>query len=289
VYARDAQYEAQQRTVAVSAKPAVGKELLSRADFPEVANVQSSFKGQFETERFIFGKIRDFTLRSIAHLNSSSNHVAGGNSTHHSDIVQYRMMAENISRAQLKGLDILHIPKGIRDNVIAKLLHDNGVEFKRPAGVHIGIASTTSNVHHSSFGALNTIFAHPTSNNLVDQTGNSSFYRAFDKLHLSLDGSVGEVGEKMAFTPNQLLKCFVAMISLALASSESDRSSSKSHLRIVFADLMESQVQAGKYGLASSDADTKGNSRIHNETKKECGFGTAPIWYQQSMATGPPT
>jgi len=248
-FARDAHYDSQHRTLAVSMKPAVGKELfpLANNSLSAVVDSGNSFKGQFETERFIFGKIRGYTLRTMTHLNSNtSSTFAGHNVSHLSEIAQFRMMAENVPIHHLQGLDILSMPKGIREYVVAQLLHDHGA----------GVVSAFRGVS-------------------VDQVDSNSSKRP-------------NLQSKNLFV-SEFLSSLLRFLSVALAVNSRrsvDCKYGKSNIHLLLVKVL--REQSGKIDLTASDLDLNGCSRVHLDTMKESGFGTAPIWYQQSVATGPP-
>jgi len=68
----NAQYEAGNRTTGIAMKPAVGKQIFSDNQLHAAAG---SFKGTFDTERFVFAKIRDFTNRIATHGNHAQTIV----------------------------------------------------------------------------------------------------------------------------------------------------------------------------------------------------------------------
>jgi len=69
----NAHYEAGNRTTGIAMKPAVGKQIFSDNLIHAAAG---SFKGTFDTERFVFGKIRDFTNRIASHGDHAQTIVA---------------------------------------------------------------------------------------------------------------------------------------------------------------------------------------------------------------------
>jgi len=129
----DAEYESQQRTVAVSMKPAIGKELFAVQALDDSQNA-GAFKVQFEAERFIHAKIREFTVRSSGRFNSANDWdvhrarvdlAADGDLLHlidESEPLRRRLVAEAFSYKKDMHLSI---PKGIREYVVAQLLRDS--------------------------------------------------------------------------------------------------------------------------------------------------------------------
>jgi len=273
---RDAHYEAQQRTVSVSAKPAIGKELFSIADSLVGAN---SYQGQFETERFLHGKIREYTLRSIAHSNSSNSSL-NEDSSHGpmdllSDVALYRMMAENVPVNYLKGLDILSVPKGIRYHVVAKLLHDNGAEKM------VDISSdmpSSSQMLPSSVPSNRVLMG----SRVPQVNGNALYAASIDESQTGSSNILNGSNQNA-----ESFKYFLAFVSLAIAM-ETMNHSTKSGRKASFLDIGLVNSPTGKYDPTNSTLEVNSVSRTVNDFKKESGFGTAPIRYQQAMATGPP-
>jgi len=94
-----ADYEAQRRTVPVSQKPAMGKELFG------VRDQLSGIDSRFETERFVHGQIHQYLLRSAARLQDAQR--KGRESRIQSPAVE----AENMRR-----ISILHCALKLSSN-----------------------------------------------------------------------------------------------------------------------------------------------------------------------------
>jgi len=285
----DAQYESQQRTVGVSSKPAIGKELFSTYDSDAGEHGSNSFKGQFETERYIHGKVREFLLRSSARLNRvHGSDVHAGNSSHStddfvhssssvSDSLRFRMVAKAISSSSSLHLEeLLSIPKGIRENVMAQLLRDS----------HFAelVLSSSANVGNNS-----TVPARAGNGkyDLRDLLSDSLWFGA-EESHANglrkLDSSSNVASRQNLLSLSRFLSVVYLMIVDGLLNSNDNSQPANS------SDSNTSwQRSCRKLAERRAVDDLKNAAGYFSTMKQERGFGTAPIWYQQSMETGPPT
>jgi len=254
---RDAQYEAQQRTVEVSSKPGVGKEMFS-AQLNQAA--EGSYKGSFETERFVHGKIREFTLRSASHWSEVRaivpdntaripNHNA---SVEHmkeiEDALMYRVIAESVDHT-LGNAVFTHIPKDLRVYVLAKMIQD------------------------SDMSVLN----HDYKEDRASLQARLRFRGVLQRAGFNLDAQVAGL-LIAAFISSKQTTMWTALL-CGLASSE---------LPSDFIDCKGSQVNSVKLQCIPKASSSSRMPLYGVASRMESGFGTAPIWYQQSMATGPP-
>jgi len=295
--ARDAQYEAQLRTVEVSSKPAVGKEM-----FSDILNqaTEGAFKGSFETERFVHGKIREFTLRIASHSSevralvpentaripsANASASAGEYARDIEDALFYRVVAESVDHALGKA-DLAFIPKNLRAYVLAKMIEHSDMSvmnhtedrallqarlrFKGVLNRGGFISKAGSSLHIQAAGLL---MAAIFSSEHVQNNDHSFKHQA------------NEIVDKMKiadlcgfFTSGQ--ESFSLLQSFAGISCNGSR-----------VDSIKVQNAQNASSSSSSVHNASSSSSISCQLvalRMEEGFGTAPIWYQQSMATGPP-
>jgi len=244
----DAHYEAKHRTIGVSMKPTIGKEL-----FVVGQVTGGAFNSQFDTERFIHNDVRQYLLRASTHCQSVQNELSNLNSARfissnddasiYSPIpsaVSYRVLAEKVSNDISKDFG-LHLPAGIRENVLAKLLHDAGVQ------ITVDYSSTESS----------SIQFHSDENRTSDRS--SQFASLIDLSY--------------AFSTDAQDKSSSSYIRGQNTNSGWNRKAGNEVPKMVLVDSRESLLCSSANGVFLCTVD---------------GFGTAPIWYQQSMATGPP-
>jgi len=300
IVVRDAQYEAQQRTVGIAFKPAVGKEMFSGV---QVHESDGMFQGSFDTERFIHGKIREYVRRAATHWNS--NQSADLNRLHGKiDHIQEDSVQGNPSETQLfraASMNTLHLlqaermPKALRSHVAANLLHDLGVEVR--------VNDSSANVEHNREELVARLRLHCIVRSLgrkldVSQVASILSTIAVSNLHAT-DGILSSDRAKMidassrnikldsgmqSFSSKSMLQlaCFVLVAGMLPFNSYNQTAQFSSGIR-----AQEIPLQSK---IANSDEFSSkcGRHSNHHTIRKEEGFGTAPIWYQQSMATGPP-
>jgi len=292
----DAQYESQQRTVGVSLKPAIGKELFARQDLVDATG--GAFKSHFATERFIHNDVRKFLLRSSTHWQSVQNEMATLNAARYDnpveegsiysplpEAVSYRMLAEKVSNDTSVDLG-LHLPSGIRENVIAKILHDAGVQVcvdysSNLAGhssttVGHSLADETRSSDRSQFGAYNGTF--------------SGFSKVYDFSNSGRNNYVS--GHNNSTTGKEFHSRFATAIDLSNAFSYyAQEKSSSDYIRVVQASsglCLPSGSEVIKMVLTEAREASLCSFAERVFLCTADGFGTSPIWFQQSMATGPP-
>jgi hypothetical protein len=291
--ARDAHYEAEQRTVGVSLKPAVGKQII--ADNLIQAAASGSFSPCFDTERFIFGKIRDYTLRAAAHGDKVAvvSAVSVHNETHSNEDIheslQYRIAAQvvlNSSRSAMQS-----IPRILQTHVAAQMLHDTHMpvftsdktlqdsqrrdevreEFQLSSTLRSWARTQGIRLHHKDVQVLLKSMAAMTSSSAVTSWNPCS----------SLDGRGTLSAAEWA--QSSFLFALSLLISRAINSAHNNACCSQSnHVK------SEEETQTSIQSRAASSSPSLRASAPWLGLRKESGFGTSPIWYQQSMATGPP-
>jgi len=289
---RDAQYEAQQRTVEVSLKPTLGKNLFSDVLVQAAAG---SFNGHFETERFVHGQIREYTLRAASHwtdvrsvLPDNKVHALRSDSTvvHNEErikeipeSVQYRAAAETIEQS-IGPVTLPHVPKDLRVCVLAQMLHDldvtlNSIEHQAP----VQVKYTEDRANLKMRLALRRI-AKAAGLSLITDSGT---VQALNRLISSQAPSSKTLNsaqlDKKIFQENQSAIIVLALLSFLSKTELASKA---------FPYCGKSQIQYQKPCQSECFSPDK-NMRVHGfELSKAEGFGTAPIWYQQAMATGPP-
>jgi hypothetical protein len=293
----DAQYESQQRTVGVSLKPSIGKELFGRQDIVEATG--GAFKSHFATERFIHNDIRKYLLRSSTHWQSVQNEMSTLNAARFDnsreegsiysplpEAASYRMLAEKISSDTSVDLG-LHLPAGIRENVVARLLHEAGVQ------VDVDYSSGRSSDRTTAVGYFT---------GDENRTSDRSQY-AF-KIDQASTGSIKADGFSSAVhnnsvsrhensnTGKELSSDFATAIDLSNAFSHIVQEKSNSgYIRVLQARsglCLPAGTEVSKMVLAESREALLCSFAARVFLCAAGGFGTSPIWYQQSMATGPP-
>jgi hypothetical protein len=297
---RDAHYEAQSRTVNVSHKPAVGTVLFSE----QLAQSSGgSFQGSFETERFVHGKLREFTLRSASHWQdvravipdkTAQVNVSDFNGEHIKEIddsLMFRIIAESIEHTVGNAV-LASIPKALRAYVLAQMIRDSDISVMN--------ADTAENRAQ--------LQARLTVRRVLKRAGfNTKDGRALDMNVAGMLVAASLVSDKAPLseqsTPAQQIssvdtrKALAAVVCSLAASSTSAFStyssaqgfSSKCTDEGFFLNS-DSKMEASVSKLQKSQRDlSSSNLRLSHVSKGiEEGFGTAPIWYQQSMANGPP-
>jgi len=293
----DAQYESQQRTVGVSLKPSIGKELFSRQDLVEASG--GAFKSHFATERFIHNDVRKYLLRSSTHWQSVQNEMSTLNAARFdnsrdegsiysplSEAAAFRMLAEKVSSNTSVDLG-LHLPAGIRENVIARLLHDAGVQVdvdyssdcngqsSTTVGYFAGEENRTSD--RSQFGVK---IDHSTSGSLKADGFSSSIH--YNTVSRQENSNIGK--EKSSE--------FATAIDLSNAFSHTVLEKSNSgYIRVHQASsglCLPAGTEVPKMVLAEAREASLCSFAARVFLCTAGGFGTSPIWYQQSMETGPP-
>jgi hypothetical protein len=297
---RDAHYEAQIRTVDVSHKPAIGKSLFSE----QLAQSSGgSFQASFETERFVHGKLREFTLRSASHwqdvravlpdktaqVNGSTFNVEHINEIE--DSLMYRIIAESMNHSV--GIAVLaSVPRALRAYVLAQMIRDSdmsvmnaeSVENRAELQARLTLRRVLKRVGFNSKDGqalrMNIAGVLVAASVSINQSSQSAQSAPIQHLKLSsTDARKALAGVMYSLTASSAFstccagqsfasKCMDRGISI---DSDSKMNAESSKLQTTQRDLSSSTVE--RYGVAKGI---------------EEGFGTAPIWFQQSMADGPP-
>jgi len=268
-FVRNAHYESQQRTVDVSVKPAIGKSLFSDA---LVVAASGSFQGQFETERFVHNEVGEYTLRAAHHsadvravLPDRKASALRTDSVVHApehviaESLKYRVAAETIDNS-IGYVTVPEVPRQIRVYVLAKMLHDMDVPVDQ-----IDVNSTAK------------------------AEARVSDNRAILKMRFALKRMLVSSQAKGVCDSDgvdykiwtQAQSAIVVLMLMNLLSKT--KAISRDEL-----NCSEAKTRSLKYASTDSSVAKITGRQGSFETSKAEGFGTAPIWYQQSMENGPP-
>jgi hypothetical protein len=299
-FVRNAHYESQQRTVDVSVKPAIGKSIFSEA---LIAAASGSFQGHFETERFVHKQVREYTLRAAAHcadvravLPDRKASALRSDSVVHTEHIKdipeslkYRAAAETIDNS-IGSIAVPEVPKQIRVYVLAKMLHDMDMpldQFQGNSPAKAKVNDDRSNlkmryalkrIARSAPVPLNTVDServHMLSKLVSSQASVTHGAGQFDSKGL-LDS---ERADYKIWTQTRSAIVVLTLMSLLSKTKGVSRDS---------LNCSEAKTQYLKYGQRDSSVAKITGRQGCFETSKEEGFGTAPIWYQQSVENGPP-
>jgi len=329
VVVRDAQYEAQQRTVGVALKPAVGKEMFSGVQPVEAG----TFHGSFETERFIHGKIREYVGNSHWNMNQSADlskfsekigNVRAEDNIHEN--MSENMLLRVASSTTLHLLQDERLPKALRSHVAVKLLHDLGAEVRvddkhssstghsredlvarlrfhciaRGLGWNMNMsqaishisAAAASNLHAygstssegSAYYKISSSNSHMSSAALSNLHSGARMSSERSAMNSVSSSNLKGYGNVQSFSSNTMLQLACVVLITELAQLNTEKNSSRTHFGLKAQDASNQAKKTSSVQTHSFNG-THGSQHI---SRKEEGFGTAPIWYQQSMATGPP-
>jgi hypothetical protein len=286
-----AQYEAEQRTVRVSMKPAVGKQIISDQLMQVAASSPCTFSPHFDAERFIFGKIREYTLRAAAHGDNVGASTAVRNVDHSTDHIheslRYRVAAQAIlQRCRVSSTDA---PKHLLGHVAGLMLRDGHVPICRTENIQgesqsnarVGDESQLSSALKASVRAHRFHMSVKLLLKSIAVAAAGAASSSSDHCSISFrKGSDASVTERVQ-------SCLMFVLAILNSSAmrlphNKARNFQSNHLKIHDFPDQNTKVQAE---CASTSAYAAGPWL---GLKKEAGFGTAPIWYQQSMANGPP-
>jgi hypothetical protein len=267
-FTRNAHYESQQRTVDVSVKPAIGKSIFSDA---LIAAASGSFQGQFDTERFVHNQVREYTLRAANHCadvravlpDRKASALRSDSVVHvpeHSiaESLKYRVAAETFDSA-IGHITVPEVPKQIRVYVVAKMLHDldmpvDQIEVNSPAKAKV---SDDRAILQMRFALKRIAKARSTSKGVLDSDGVD--YKIWSQARAAI-----------------VVLTLMSLLSKTKGISEDSLNCSEAKTRNL------------KYASRDSSVAKITGRQGSFETSKAEGFGTAPIWYQQSMENGPP-
>jgi hypothetical protein len=297
---RDADYEAQYRTLPVSQKPAIGKSL-----FGDLSNIEGAekFQTSFNSERFIHRDVHEImNRRSGDHLGTATVQARTKQSTLDNDnvrdfsleTVSSRLGNERSARQVLQNL-----PKQLRAVVIARVLSDNNSGLNQ-------FSSSNNNNNSSKYlslgkDRLKTKLALrrqllALERALVQTPGAYSkmFWDAVNDFGYNCSGCNCHSTGTHCASSNVFSASNKGIISDFNSSSVTSRSLSSLSKSTGFAFCEILNDRAGSKNLSRNTVDLSGQvsktagARLLFSLRKESGFGTAPIWYQQSMENGPP-
>jgi hypothetical protein len=203
--------------------------------------------------------------------------------------LKYRVAAETIDNS-IGYIAVPEVPRQIRVYVVAKMLHDldmpvDQIEVNSPAKVNV---SDDRAVLKMRFALKRIAKAAPMPLNTAD----SERVHLFSKLvssqvsltHGSVEGASKGVLDSDGVDHKIWSQARSAIVVLTLMSLLSKtKGISRDEL-----NCSESKACSLKYASRDSDVAKITGRQGSFETSKAEGFGTAPIWYQQSMENGPP-
>jgi hypothetical protein len=269
-FVADARIESSSRTLPISEKMAVGKVVVP------VAEINNRFESQFNGERMIHGKIREFTLRSAAHWSevngvvspfaarSTGTHVPVNSEKEQAFDLALINYVHNLPSHVLKTFGVDGIQKGLREFVVVHMIRD---EMKQEIKHVLAYGENSSKILKSSSGAVS-----------VSRSRDGGFAHVQDSSVLNMhvfDVQLGTCFKRDLGGHSNWFSTWGNRISDNFYSSPLHKPVEK--LPYV-SKICSSFERDGSLGTLSCSIFLNDRS----------GFGTAPIWYQQSMATGPP-
>jgi hypothetical protein len=259
------------------------------------AAASGSFSPCFDTERFIFGKIREYTLRAASHGNkvpvvsAASVHNESHSNEDIHESLQYRIAAQVVLDS---GRSVLEsIPRILQTHVAAQMLHDAHIpvfsaektlrdsqrrdevrgEFQLSSALRSWARAQGIHLHHKDVQVLFKSMSAITGASAASTWNQCSSFDGRRTL------SAAECAR------SSFLFALSLLISRAMNSVHNNACSSpSSHFK------SKVETQRSTQSRAESSSPSTGASAPWLGLRKESGFGTSPIWYQQSMATGPP-
>jgi hypothetical protein len=299
---RDADYEAQYRTLPVSEKPAIGKSLFGDHLDVEFEIDVCNFQANFNSERFIH--------RDVHQILNRRSHTSGGDlaiatalktkqSTSNNDEIRDISQGTVSSRRRLLANDrsarqaLPNLHNQLQAAVVnAQVLNDFGFQQRNnnsgSSNLSLGrdqlktrMALKSQLLTLERAGAL--LHKSGTRSNNVWDTGNDFGFNC-----TSYDNHGAHDGSSNVFSAN---KGIVSNLTSSLMSSRSllsldtivDFAFDVVHNRAGLQNLSRKKVDVSRSPVSKTVG-----ARLSFSSRKESGFGTAPIWYQQSMENGPP-
>jgi hypothetical protein len=260
VNVRRADLEAQYRTLPVSQKPAIGKSLFSNIE------LDGNFQVNFNGERFIHQDVRQYLKRRAADLvaqtvqtrtalNSGDNDKSN---RYWSLEVLSRHLASEKSAFQALG----KLPKQLRALVIAQVLNDCGFQLNNCGGKNLSFTKDQLKTKVALRRQLATLRLALVQNNIRNAVNEFGLNMEIASIFNSFTLTSRNLG-----SPSKIL-------GFAFESLHDGVGSKK--------ERCMSTVDMSRCVLKTA------GDRFLIWLRKESGFGTAPIWYQQSMENGPP-
>lgn len=224
---RDADYEAQHRTLPVSEKPAIGKSL-----FGDLASVKGSdkFQTSFNSERFIHRDVHKI-------LNRRAGDVAGTPTVQARSTLIKRSIYEN---------------DNVRDysqEIVSKRIASDKSALQALQNLSMQLRAVVIDVNDLGLNC----------------TGRDSVFSANKGITSSFNSS-----------------------SVTSTSFNSLPKIDEFAFEIVHNRAGSKNVSWNTVDLSKRNVSKRVGARLLFSLRKESGFGTAPIWYQQSMENGPP-
>jgi hypothetical protein len=262
------------RTQCISSKPTPGTALFDSAPVISSKRVHNGVN-DFQLERSIYGLIRSYTLRGSKHWKAVQSAVSSqqaslahfGDSVHSRDDARdYQAAAKLVHDKVFEALYLKQLPAGIREHVLAHMMKDHKMQIHDEALISVG--STT---HENGENANNGVRAGPGLNRMSGSLSLKGSESSKTRMYLT-------VYEKGILVTNMHVSEKSLMNQIHLLKSEDDQSK-----RNISGQCLNNKIhQEENLGYMRRRSCSLG-CRI-----MERAYGTAPIWYQQSMETGPP-
>jgi hypothetical protein len=288
-----AAYESIHRTFPLSEKPGYGKGLFDGITVPH-SETDSKPQSSFDSERFIHAKVHPYLSKFAANLQAlklaqhQSNIAAL--SPHHNEDDDILNLALHVSH---RASHLTHLPKPLRAFVLVHLLRESDYvmaptirtldrdELKSRMALKRILISLGAqlvqqkNEKDSAKSAARTSLGNKTKHatNLLQESQGISFSLndkdGLSNLSLSQRATLSILG--------------LLIVSGMIRFSSKHTFNAESRHNWVIASRCTVSVDSARC------CDSLGSSVVVGVWKRRSeGFGTAPVWYQQSMETGPP-
>jgi hypothetical protein len=284
-----------------------------------VVQISGKYSAQFDSERLIHGKIREYTLRSAAHWNQVNKVVAhsaavsqASSNDHQANKVisadDFILVAQSLSASALRAIEFPAIQKGLREFVLAHLIRDavddsrvsvHAISSSSSRGItgnnhsdHIVVSQLVGASKNGLYQLSSKISSSATHVLLIHglmAAHSRSLSSHWEQISRQVNHKNGEAANwgtnhgADGFSSRDKLSALVCLLISCKALNSSKDSFSGSNRKCF--KFLESY---SKIVSSTSIPGRLGTSPHLFALKDSCGFGTAPIWYQQSMATGPP-
>jgi hypothetical protein len=268
----------------MSSKPAPGKDLFDNSTGTPASQIKHGVK-DFQNERTIHGQIRPFTLRSSKHWEAVHSAVSAhqgslarvGAPAHvHDKVREYQTAAKLMNGELYEALHLKQLPAGIRESVMAQLKDNRALH-----AYNSNSSQRSSQYIKPGNAAHGSALARQTTTDMELDIGQRGFQGTKGGHNYSVNSSQGS---NLLF----LVTCFLATSDYVSDVSHgnghnSDKNESQHFHDKGFGKSSKSTVDVAEYLIH-----LKGVSLLLGCRMMERGYGTAPVWYEQSMENGPP-
>jgi|NOAtaT_7_FD_contig_101_103563_length_1231_multi_16_in_0_out_0_1 hypothetical protein len=285
-----ADYEAQFRTYTISDKSGYGKGLL---DGIKVNDQGVKYKGTFDSERFIHGRVHGYHVRFAAKLVASKLAEFQSTVPALSRKVEYDGQVEqgHLKLAQHISTDVEGLPKGLRAFVVAQIFRESGIDVSSSVHrIETGIETRVSRDVLKSRVSLKRLLLNLKAKIVHDDS----------QQHWKSDVSKNNVNSIGAARTSPLSARYVSspihsehVDGMTFTLKADDKAAGRLSSQVVSNSLFDYDwTQRTSFDprlVTQQSMDSKRYAGSHRVAKRRTeGFGTAPIWYQQSMENGPP-